>query len=31
MQRAIDASVKASEAHTHLDNKMYMSAKHSAG
>ena len=24
----IDASVKASEAHTHLDNKMYMSAKH---
>jgi len=28
MQRAIDASVKASEAHTHLDNKMYMSAKH---
>jgi|TARA_B110001469_G_C9510874_1_gene254639 hypothetical protein len=28
LQRAIDASVKASEAHTHLDQKMYMSAKH---
>ena len=28
LQRAIDASVKASEAHSHLDQKMYMSAKH---
>ena len=28
LQRAIDASVKASEAHTHLDQRMYMSAKH---
>jgi hypothetical protein len=28
MQRAIDACIKASQAHTHLDNKMYMSAKH---
>ena len=28
LQRAIDASVKASEAHTHIDQKMYMSAKH---
>ena len=31
LQRAIDASVKASEAHTHLDQKMYMSATPAAG
>ena len=28
MQRAIDACIMASEAHTHLDHRMYMSAKH---